>query len=198
LTNNEHILNYFSGGYGSLGSGAGPNYDLTFSPNGFIMSAAHGNLLTGNGSIVMNVHTEFANSFKLGYVTLAPEVVNVWSDYNGTGYLLATMTLMPNGWCHSLSKCGWAHAGEPFPGAAASVTFSGTGGEFGVGSIKLGTPYWRKSTGNVNGMLAMATPEPSSLMLLPTGLAGLMWIYRRRRGATASPFAFTRQTHLSQ
>jgi PEP-CTERM motif-containing protein len=197
LNNNEQALNYFWGAYGSLGSGPGPNYEISFSPNAMIVSGAKGNLLTGNGTIVMNVHTEFANSFKLGYVTLAPEVVNVWSGYDGTGYLLATMTLMPNGWCHSVTKCGWAHAGEPFPGAAASVTFSGAGNEFGIGSIKIGTYYWSKRTGTVNGMATTATPEPSSMVLLSTGLAGLMWIYMRRKRTLSSAIAL-RRTYFSQ
>jgi hypothetical protein len=146
----------------------------------------------------MNVHTEFANSSKLGYVTLAPEVVSVWSGYDGTGFLLATMTLMPNSWCHSVTKCSWAHAGEPFPGAAASVTFSGAGNEFGIGSIKLGTYYWSKSTGTVREMNTMATPEPSSFALFPTGLAGLIWIYMRRKRTATSAIALSRATYLSQ
>lgn len=191
LSNNEQGLNYFWGGYGGMGSGPGPNYQINFSPNAVIVSGAKGNLLTGTGTMVMNIHTEFANSFKLGYVALVPEVVDVWSDYNGTGSLLATMTLMPNGWCHSLTKCGFAHAGEPFPGAAASVTFSGAGGDFGIGSIELGAPYRGKSAA------AVATPEPSSIVLLPTGVFGLIWIYIRRKRPTASAFAWER-SYLSQ
>ncbi len=173
LSNNEHVLNYFSGGYGSLGSGAGPNYDITFSPNALIVSGAQGNLLAGNGTIVMNVYTEFANGFQFSYVALAPEVVNVWSGYDGTGSLLATMTLVPNAACNSLTKCGWAHAGESFPGVGASVTFTAADGQFGIGSMKIGATS------------AMATPEPSSLILVPTGLAGLMWIYIRRKKMAA-------------
>jgi hypothetical protein len=196
LSKNEQPLNYFSGAYGNLGSGPGPNYEITFSPNAFIVSGARGNLLTGSGTITMNVQTEFANSLKLAYVTLAPEVVNVWSDFDGTGYLLATMTLMPRATCHSLAKCRWPRAGESFPGAAASVTFSGASGEFGIGSVTLGARYYgRKTTSAFN---ALATPEPSSIVLVPTGLAGLMWIYIRRKLATASPIALRQRTYLPQ
>ena len=174
LNNGEQALSYFTGGYGGMGSGPGPNCLINFSPNAVVLGAAKGNLLSGNGTIVMNVHTEFANSIKLSYVTLAPEVVNVWSGYNGSGFLLATMTLMPNGSCGSLTRCSWRSTGEAFGGTAASVSFSGAGGEFGIGSIELGGRYAGTSG-------AMAAPEPSSIVLLPTGLAGLIWIYIRRR-----------------
>jgi len=201
LSNNEQALNYFSGGYGSLGSGPGPNYQITFSPGAGIVGRAKGNLLAGNGTIVMDVHTEFANSFKLAYVTLAPEVVSVWSGYDGSGFLLATMTLIPNGWCHALTHCGLAHAGVPFPGTGASVTSSGAGGGFGIGSIKLGTRYWTKPLAGASSTAAIhpvVTPEPSSIILLPTGLAGLLWIVLCQRKRTGLANALSRHTYLSQ
>ena len=191
LSNTEQALNYFSGGYGSLGSGPGPNYQINFSSNAIVAGGRKGNMLTGTGAVVMDVHTEFANSVKLSYVALAPEVVNVWSGYDGSGSLLATMTLLPNASCHSVTQCGWAQAGESFTGIAASVTFSGAGGQFGIGSIELGAPYRGKSG-------TIATPEPSSIVLLPTGFAGLMWIYMRRKRSTASAFALHRRDYLAQ
>ena len=192
LSNNEEALDYFSGAYGSQGSGPGPNYQIAFSPDAGTASGKKGNLLTANGAILMNVHTGFGNSFKLTYVTLAPEVVSVWSGYDGNGFLLATMTLLPNTWCESVTGCSWSLAAEPFSGTAASVTFSGAGAGFGIGSIKLGSRYWSKPVIAASTRFAaqsLATPEPSSIVLLPTGLAGLIWIYMRRKRPGACPIA---------
>jgi hypothetical protein len=197
LSNNEQALNYFSGAYGSQGSGPGPNYQITFSPKAATASGRKGNLLTANGTIVMDVHTGFANSFKLTYVTLAPEVISVWSGYDGSGFLLATMTLLPNAWCESVAGCGWSLAAEPFSGTAASVTFSGAGAGFGIGSVKLGSRYWSKPviTANTRFMAqSLATPEPSSIVLLQTGLAGLIWIYMRRKQANVSVLGSSRRS----
>lgn len=186
LGNNEQPLGYYMGGYGSLGSGPGPNYGITFSPNSSVITAAHGNLLTANGTIVMDIGPEFANSLKFGYVAAAPEVVDVWSGYDGTGYLLATRTLTPNSWCQTLN-CGWAHAAEGFSGAAASVTFSGGNSLFGLGAVKLGTPIWTKPAAPAGAMamtrMAVVTPEPSAFALAVTGFAGLLLIqwFRKKK-----------------
>jgi hypothetical protein len=196
LSSGEQVLGYYDGGLGSFGSGAGLNYGISFSPNATIFSGAHGNLLTGNGTIVMNVGPEFANSVKLRYAALSPETVNVWNGFDGTGILLATMTLMPSGWCHTLN-CAWSRGAEGFSGTAASVTFSGTSGQFGIGAMTLGARYVGHSNSSVAAMgraYAVVTPEPSALALLATGFAGLLLLQLSR---TKSRYAFQRPTPQS-
>jgi hypothetical protein len=182
LSNGEQVLGYFSGGYGSLGSGPGPNYEITFSPNATITSTTHGNLLTANGTIVMDVGTEFANELKFGYVAMAPVTVDLWSGFDGSGTLLTSMTLNTTGWCRSFTTCVWAHAREYFIGTAASVTLSSAGGQFGIGSFQVGGRYYQPPASGAMPMFArVVTPEPSSLLFLTTGLTGLLVSYGVRR-----------------
>ena len=74
--NLEHPESYYAGGFGSLGSGPGPDYGVTFSPGLYTCAAAPvgtcgtalvpvGNpLIPGDGSSIMDV----ANGFTAGLV----------------------------------------------------------------------------------------------------------------------------------
>ena len=160
LQNREEVLNYYDGGTGSLGSGPGTNYGITFTPS-FIAVAVTGfenpdvGALNGS-SATMNVPGGFTNVFSFYYEDFdGSGSVTLWSGLNGTGVELADIPLS--------AESSWDPVGASLVGKdAMSVMFSGTSVEFGEIT----------DAGYV-------IPEPSSLLLVGTGVAGLVaWLRR--------------------
>lgn len=92
--------------------------------------------------------------------------VQVWSDLNGTGTLLASVDLANNATsngCSSSPYCNFGTASLSFSGYARSVTFGGTAGAAVIDNIAI-----------------TAVPEPATTLMLALGLGGL--VARRRRG----------------
>ncbi len=164
LQNDEEVLNYYDGGTGSLGSGPGTNYGVTFTPS-FISIAVSGfpgspDVGTLNGSsAIMNVSGGINEifSFYYGSPSNSSGSVTLWSGVNGTGTLLNTINLPAESGFNPVSAFG---------DDAMSVVFSGTGVEF----------------GEISNGPSPVIPEPSSLLLAGSGLAGLTaWVRRRQR-----------------
>jgi hypothetical protein len=168
-----------------------PNYGVTFSSN-FIglrsyANGGNGNFagtLTGtpaifiNGTVgsavtgTMNSTPGFSNGlnfyYTAGFTGNQTETVTVWSGANGTGTVLATITLgNNNGSCTNPAYCVWSNVGINFSGTAHSVTFSGPADEIGFSDITLGS----NST---------AVPEPSTMYLLGFGIFGIAASQARR------------------
>ena len=186
LQNLEPVENYYNGGLGGLGSGPGPNYGIVFGPDSLaIINAASGGtgntlnepgggntclfFLSGPGD-VMDVAAGFTTGFSFYYAApIYPGSVTVWSGLDGTGTLLATLSLglTPDG----LSLYGydysiWQAVGVSFPGIAESAIFSGTANYIAFADVTLGAA-------------SPSVPEPATLLLLGSGLVGLAALKKR-------------------
>jgi len=192
LGDEEPVQSYYNGGFGGYGSGPGPNYGITFESNALaITSEAQGGsgnfdgapsccnivfFLNGEGD-VMNVTAGFTTGFSFYYsAPVYPGSVTVWSGPDATGTELAniSLALTPDGHDYgppcsgNYDYCPWIPIGVTFDGTAESVNFSGVANYIGFDDVTLGSPN-------------PGTPEPTSLLLIGTGLAGLATKLRRQR-----------------
>jgi hypothetical protein len=138
----------------SVGGSGNYSPDLTRTPVIFILGSM-GSTATGS----MNVSNGFSSGINFFYTAAFQETAKIWSGANGTGSLLATITLAANnGNCTTVAYCNWTDVGVNFTGTAGSVTFTGPANGLGLADITLGSS-------------TTLVPEPSSFYLLGTGLA---------------------------
>jgi hypothetical protein len=122
---------------------------------------------------VMNVGPGFSNGlnffYSAAFATGQTETVTVWSGANGTGTVLATISLANNtmSCVNTVTYCTWSNVGATFSGVAHSVTFNGPVDELGIAEITLGAS-------------GTSVPEPASFYLLGAGLVGISATRLRR------------------
>ncbi len=191
--NGEYVDNYYNGGCsGSYNGGpthcGGPNYGVAWSqaiaggaPNGLLNNTANepsspnAMVFLNASAAVMNVAAGFTTGFSFYYA--APYIggsITVWSGEDGTGTLLASLTLPTNGAdCDGFTQnysC-WSPIGVTFAGTAESVNFGGTANYIVFDNVTLGS-----------SMPGHNVPEPAALGMFGFGalLIGLFAGLRRR------------------
>jgi hypothetical protein len=193
LQNFELVANYYNNGQGSLGSGPGTNYGISFGANAiaYIPGQQSGMvtpfpgdpspstvLLLANPQFsnpgmpaffTMDVAGGFTQFLSFYYLNIAGSAasVQIYSGLDGTGTLLAQQPLP------SLGQPVFSNMIDvPFDGTAYSVVFTGSDNQLGFDNIA-------GSTGPA------LVPAPSSwLLMLGCGVA--CWIFTRRRRSLAT------------
>ncbi|MFY9727554.1 MAG: hypothetical protein WB579_06070 [Bryobacteraceae bacterium] len=191
LQNDEGVLSYYDGGYGSLGSGPGPSYGVTFTSNGTAFISTNedfaGNpsgdtaftFVSDSNPAIMDVPAGFDTGFSF-YYSAAYDTgeIDVYSGLDGTGTELASITppVTENGYesgnpaCPDSKDvfCPFFPLGVSFSGTAESVVFTNTEGLVALDDITLGSDE------------PDDIPEPPAFSLAGLGLASLLVISRRR------------------
>jgi hypothetical protein len=190
LKNFEPVQNFYNGGLGGFGSGPGTNVGASFSSNALAVidrdAGGDGNFggepspstvlffLTGSAA-TLNYSAGFTTGFSFYYSAIElPGVIKVYDDLNATGNLLATLNLPLTPLNGAPDPTGqfspFLPIGVAFSGIAKSIDFGGTANRIAFDNITSGSD---KPVGTV--------PEPASVLLLASGLAGLA-AWRRTRG----------------
>lgn len=95
----EEVRNYYAGGFGSLGSGPGPNLGVTFTPDVVVVpqGVPFGDVLQGAqvaSGAIMDVANGFAGLFSFYYMSGVGDVA-LFSGLDGTGTQVGTLSLTP-------------------------------------------------------------------------------------------------------
>ena len=168
----EEVLGYYDGGFGSLGTGPGPNLGVTFTADfvtvaqGVFGPPFQGEELTSTSGI-MDVLPAFGGDggdFSFYYTNLGPDdgLVSLYSGLDGTGSLVTTISLPPTPTFSAASPL------EGLPGPFESAIFAGTAGTLVFDNVTFSPP-------GVGPVL----PEPSSVSLLLIGLLAV-WLSARK------------------
>src|SRR3954465_13324926 len=124
----EQPLAFYNGGFGSSGTGAGPSFGISFTPD-FITAGGgvifpdfrilqSGMLRTPSG--VMNISGGYGGTFSFYYMTSQSSGAELFSGLNGSGSLVGVLPLRP-------ATSIWTTAGANSSPQFQSIVFTGTG-----------------------------------------------------------------------
>jgi hypothetical protein len=143
--------------------GGGGNY-VSPPPPGITSLALIDGADKNPSTLTMNVSGGFKSTFSFDYIAGIPGSLTLYSGLAGTGSVLGTIGLPVTPTCSSgPTYCQWLRLGIDFPGTAKSAVFVDQHLYLVVDNIKLDT-----GTGTV------VVPEPESLFLVGTGIAGIL------------------------
>jgi hypothetical protein len=173
------IANYYNGGTDGQGR-IGPNYGVAFSDAVVALSNddaftyfSHAPspvtaMFAFDPTATMNVAAGFVDSLSFYYSSgqNVLDAVSIYSGLNGTGTLLATLSLFGNAQtgCDDTPYCRFDLTSVHFAGVAKSVNFGGNASDVVYDNVSF----------------AAAVPEPSTYALMALGLVGLAAVKRRR------------------
>ena len=176
----EQVLGYYNGGFGSLGTGPGPMFGITFTsdfatvPQGVIGPPLRAEELTGNSG-TLDITPAFAGFFSFYYTNSdGSGSVSLYSGLDGGGTLLDTIPLA--------SEATFTPAGKFEALPFQSAIFTGTAGDLIVDNITFGG--------------GLVVPEPSSISLLLVALL-VIWLGRRFQPLLRGPAQRPRPTAIS-
>jgi hypothetical protein len=163
LQTDEDALNYYNGGFGSMGSGPGSSLGVIFSP-GWIAGPPDVYLAPGGKSAglsstaIMDVPAGWSGLFSF-YYSGAPLVVDFYDGLDGAGTLVKTLSLPDSSSVSTLN--GFSPAGGDLPLFESAVFRPGASGDR-IDALTSG---------------ALVIPEPSvfQLSLGGIGLLSLIW-----------------------
>jgi hypothetical protein len=191
---------FYHGGTGSLGSGPGPDLGIEFSNNAqAIISGANGGsgnftnnpgnypvMFSQSGDVILDATQStdggILTALWFYYSALQPATATVYDGANGTGNILASITLnVNNSSCNTYKLCVWTPVAVPLisntgSAKAESIRFSGVPDYLAIATIHMGESL--STTTTVEVTTSQNTPPPpcdvitatvSTLGVVPSG-----------------------------